>query len=125
MRLRINTNELIPRFLLHYLSSPDARIYIEIKAKSTSGVHNINSAEIAALPIPVCAPLEQVTIVAAIESRLSICDKLEQIVDENLSKAQALKQSILKKAFAGQLVPQDPNDEPADKLLARIQRNKL
>ena len=42
------------------------------------------------------------------------------ILDENLSKAQALKQSILKKAFAGQLVPQDPNDEPAEELLKRI-----
>jgi len=60
------------------------------------------------------------SIVREIESRLSVCDKLEQIVDENLAKAQALRQSILKKAFAGALVPQDPNDEPAEKLLERI-----
>jgi type I restriction enzyme S subunit len=63
-------------------------------------------------------------IVAEIESRLSVCDKLEQIVDENLNKAQALKQSILKKAFAGQLVPQDPNDEPAEELLKRIKQTQ-
>jgi type I restriction enzyme S subunit len=59
-------------------------------------------------------------IVKSIESRLSVCDKLEQLVDENIAKSQALRQSILKKAFAGQLVPQDPNDEPAEKLLERI-----
>ena len=60
---------------------------------------------------------EQAQIVAEIEFRLSVCDKLEQIIDENLNKSQALEQSILKKAFAGQLVPQDPNDEPAEELL--------
>ena len=66
----------------------------------------------------------QTQIVAEIESRLSVCDKLEQIVDENLSKSQALKQSILKKAFAGQLVPQDPSDEPAEELLIRIKNTQ-
>jgi type I restriction enzyme S subunit len=67
---------------------------------------------------------EQAAIVAAIESRLSICDKLEQIVDENLAKAAALRQSILKKAFSGRLVLQDQNDEPAEKLLERIKAEK-
>jgi type I restriction enzyme S subunit len=75
--------------------------------------------------IPYCSLDEQAKIVAEIESRLSVCDRLEQIVDENLSKAQALTQSILKKAFAGQLVPQDPNDEPADVLLERIRKLKV
>jgi type I restriction enzyme, S subunit len=124
MRLRIADNNLQPQFLLHYLASPAARIFIENKAKSTSGVHNINSDEIASLPIPLCSLTEQAKIVAAIESRLSVCDKLEQLVGENLDKAQALRQSILKKAFAGELVPQDPNYEPAEKLLERIKAMK-
>jgi type I restriction enzyme S subunit len=63
-------------------------------------------------------------VVNAIESRLSVCDKLEQIVNENLTKAQALRQSILKMAFMGKLVPQNPNDEPAEKLLERIKSAK-
>ena len=67
---------------------------------------------------------EQVLIIEAIESRLSVCDKLEQFVDENLAKADALRQSILKKAFEGRLVPQDPNDEPAEKLLERIKAER-
>ena len=45
---------------------------------------------------------------------------MEQTIEESLQKAEALRQSILKKAFEGRLVPQDPNDEPAEKLLERI-----
>lgn len=124
IRLRINNAALSSDFLLHYLSSLQARLYIEATAKSTSGVNNINSNEIGALPIPICARDEQENIVAEIDSRLSVCDKLEQLIDDSLSKAQALRQSILKRAFAGQFVPQDPNDEPAEKLLERIKALK-
>jgi len=124
IRLRINSPLIISRYLLHYLSSSSARIYIERVAKSTSGVNNINAKEIESIPIPICSINEQMAIIAAIESRLSVCDKLEQIVDENLEKAAALRQSILKKAFAGKLVPQDTNDEPAEELLERLKAAK-
>lgn len=68
---------------------------------------------------------EQEQIVQEIESRLSICDQLEDTIMENLQKAEALRQSILKQAFEGKLVPQDPNDEPAEKLLERINQEKI
>lgn len=104
MRLRIkDKSSLIPEFLLYYLQSHEARIYIENKAKSTSGVHNINSAEISSLKIPVFRADDQESIVVTIESRLSVCDSIEKTVDTALQQAEALRQSILKKAFEGGL----------------------
>lgn len=104
MRLRISEPEtLLPKFLLLFLQSHQARIYIENKAKSTSGVHNINSTEISDLQMPLYDPDTQYAIIEAIESRLSVCDSIEQTVDTALQQAEAMRQSILKDAFEGRL----------------------
>lgn len=104
MRLRVkNTTSLLPKFLLFFLQSHEARVYIETKAKSTSGVHNINSTEISNLKIPAFGIDDQRKIVATIESRLSVCDSIEQTVDTALQQADALRQSILKEAFERRL----------------------
>lgn len=121
MRLRIkDTEKLLPKFLLHFLNSGKARAYIEEKAKSTSGVNNINSEEISDLQIPVPTLADQERIVAEIESRFERADALETAVDRALNDAEKLKQAVLKKAFSGELVPQNPDDEPASVLLDRI-----
>jgi type I restriction enzyme S subunit len=67
---------------------------------------------------------EQASLVLEIESRLSVCDKIEESIEQSLKLSEALRQSILKKAFEGKLVPQNPNDEPATVLLERIRQER-
>jgi len=67
---------------------------------------------------------EQKQILQEIESRLSVCDKLEESIQQSLEKIDYLRQSILKQAFEGKLVSQNPEDEPAIKLLEMIKQEK-
>ncbi|MGK7930787.1 MAG: restriction endonuclease subunit S [Microcystaceae cyanobacterium] len=83
----------------------------------------VNTTQLKNLIIPLFSLKEQTQIVQEIESRLSICDQLEATLTENLDKAEALRQSILKRSFEGKLVPQNPDDEPASELLKRIQQD--
>lgn len=124
IRLRPIKDLLLPNYFVKLLSSHLLRKQIELKAKSTSGVNNINSGEIQSLSIPVCSVVEQAAIVEMLELKLSEIDQLDQTITNSLQQAEALRQSILKKAFSGELVPQDPNDEAASVLLARIKAEK-
>ena len=76
------------------------------------------------VPIPLPPLPEQQAIVSEVESRLSVAREVEKTVTAELKRAEQLRQSILKKAFSEELVPQDPSDEPASLLLERIQVEK-
>jgi type I restriction enzyme S subunit len=80
---------------------------------------NLRELMVAVPPLP-----EQSRIVAEVERRLSVIDEMEMQVEANLKRAERLRQAILKRAFEGKLVPQDPNDEPASMLLERIKDAK-
>ena len=89
-----------------------------------TGQPNFNGTKLGQLMIPLCTYEEQEQIVQEIESRLSVCDKLKETVQQSLEKIEYLRQSILIKAFEGNLVPQNPEDEPVEKLLERIKQEK-
>ena len=76
------------------------------------------------MPVPIPSIEEQTQIVAEVERRLSIVDEIESQIETSLKRAARLRQGILKRAFEGRLVPQDPNDEPAEQLLARIRAGR-
>jgi type I restriction enzyme S subunit len=94
------------------------------KVKVGIGQPNVNAQLLSRLLIPLPPIAEQHQIVAEIESRLSVADQLEKVVEQSFKQAERLRKSILKQAFEGKLVPQDPTDEPADKLLERIKEEK-
>ena len=89
-----------------------------------SAVNNLLLSDLKIKHIPFAPLAEQNMIIQAIERLFSIADELETIVERSLKESERLRQSILKQAFEGKLVPQDPHDEPAEKLLERIKAEK-
>jgi type I restriction enzyme, S subunit len=110
----------ISEYLNYFLNSPLAKQHGN-KVK-TDGVNqsNINGEKLINYPFMFCSIKEQEMIVDILDARLSQIDELDRILQVSLQQADTLRQSVLKKAFSGQLVPQDPADEPATELLARI-----
>jgi type I restriction enzyme S subunit len=107
--------------------------YDDIRMLSSGGVQpNLNLTIVKNTKLPFCPIEEQTQIVQEIETRLSVCDKLNEAIEQSLEKAQALRQSILKKAFEGKLLSQDelqtcrqqPDWETAAKLLERVKNKK-
>lgn len=116
-------SKMIPRFLVYFLHNQTFRNY----AIATSSGITLPRTSWGALgeftfALPPLAEQEQ--IVSELERCFSIADELEATIASELTRAERLRQSILKQAFSGELVPQDPNDEPASVLLEKIREEK-
>ncbi len=120
IRLRLDRSKLLPNYLHAYLSSPGARRTIEALARSTSGVNNINAEQLKALMIPAPTLEAQGHVVSVIRSADARADRVEAEAARARVLLDRLEAAILTRAFKGELVPQDPNDEPARVLLERI-----
>lgn len=89
-------------------------------ARWTTNIAHLGADRFGAMEFPLPPQDEQLAIVEAVSTQLSVVDHLERDIESKLKSAQALRESILRLAFTGRLVPQDPNDEPATELLKRI-----
>lgn len=114
----------VPKFLLYYTWTNKFKDQFFANETGNVGQGNVGMKAVTDTIIWIPKPTEQVKVVSEIESRLSVCDKIEETIESSLQQAEALRLSIIKKAFEGKLVPQDPNDEPAEKLLERIRAEK-
>ena len=88
------------------------------------GINHLSAFKFAQIALPLCSFAEQQEIVRLLEERFTAIEQQEREIDSALNQAEMLRQSILKKAFSGQLVPQNPSDEPASILLERIKSEK-
>lgn len=132
IRINYDKNMVNGHYLNYFLNSHMAKKYGN-KVKSF-GVNqsNINGTKLKSYPFPKTPLEEQAKIVQEIETRLSVCDNILTNIDEGLKKAEALRQSILKKAFEGRLLSESELEacskesdwQPASKLLERIKKTR-
>ena len=122
--VRVKKDNILSEFLFYFVMSPFVQYKIEAMQSGSTNQVELGRTEIKNTKINLPTIAEQQQIVKEIEKRLKVADRIEAVIRQNLDKAEQLKQSILKKAFEGRLVPQDPNDEPASVLLEKIKAER-
>jgi len=105
----------LERWALLWLLAPGGRKAIVSVASSTSGLHTLSISKVSRLIVPLPPLGEQARAVAEVDRLLSVVDEQELAVSKGIVRTRRLRQSILKWAFEGKLVDQDPNDEPASR----------
>lgn len=111
-------------FVSLYLGSVAGRARLTKDAKWAVNQASINQQDVRRTPVPLPSSEEQVAIVGRLETFLGSAEEKLVAIELSLKQAAAQRKNILKAAFAGQLVPQDPNDEPASALLERIRTER-
>lgn len=113
---------ILPSLGAYYMNSTALRL---VNAKKVGvALTHFNTKSMAEMVVPLPPIEEQKFLLAEIERLFSIADEIEQTITTSLCQSETLRHSILKRAFEGKLVPQDPNDEPASILLERIKAEK-
>ena len=113
-----------PDILAYFINSSLGRAWIASVVSQQVGQANVNGTKLAALAFPLPPAREQREVVKSVEEQISSLDQTGKDSEALIVRSARLRQSILKRAFEGKLVPQDPTDEPAGELLARIRAER-
>jgi type I restriction enzyme S subunit len=124
IRVRVPEEVLHPALLALLWNARVVRDQLEPKARTTAGIYKVNQSMLAEIRLPLPPPEEQVRIVTEVERQMFFLEVCEHAVDAGLKRSATLCRSVLKAAFQGRLVPQDPTDEPASELLDRIRAER-
>jgi restriction modification system DNA specificity domain protein len=124
IRLRPNLDVVDPDFLNYVLRGTAVRRVVEGKVRSTSGVNNINTKELKSLRFLLPSIDEQQEIVRRVRLLMTSFDEIDQMSHSVARSVDLLSPSVLALAFSGGLVEQNPLDEPASELLARLAEAK-
>lgn len=119
IRIRLSP-DVAPSIVLIALNGTMGRIWVKRVMNQTVGQANVNGTKLASFAFPLPPKAEQEVLVEAVDDQVSIIDYLDRGLATRKEEALILRQSTLRHAFTGQLVPQDQNDEPASELLMRI-----
>ena len=96
--------KILSKYISYFLQNPVTINWLEDTSKATAGQWNVKVSTCRIIPIPIPPIEEQQLIVNELESKLTICDKIEETINQSLQQVETLRQSILKKAFEGKLV---------------------
>ncbi|WNI24697.1 restriction endonuclease subunit S [Streptomyces sp. ITFR-16] len=124
--IRVRSKGINPHYLLYFLRCSALRGDFRAGARGV-GIHHLGAAKLSSWSIPVPSGEDQARIVDVLDTQLSALTAASEIFEGNRNierMASALRSAILNRAFTGNLVPQDPTDEPASALLARIQAER-
>lgn len=124
MRCSLVDRSISNEYVTLYLNSKSGRNELCKNAKHAVNQASINQTDVGNAFVPICSIEEQRLIVLEVSAKLDAINRTITDIKLQLRQSEALRQSILKKAFSGQLVQQDANDEPASELLARIQAER-
>jgi len=120
IRARPDPSRLDSRWAALALSAPPLRAVIESRAATTAGQYNLNLASLRSLEVPLPPLADQRRLVADIERVESVIEAMSEAIERARRRSASLRRAILEGAFRGELVPQDPSEEPAAALLERI-----
>ena len=125
MRLSLLPNLIDPKLYSTYLSTTLGRSELTRNAKHAVNQASVNQTDVLSSHVPLMSKAESSVLLQYLDSRISRIKYMEQEIEEAIGRSSILRQSILKRAFEGKLVPQNPDDEPASALVERIRQEQV